>query len=249
VQIGNRGLAETGVHDFHLLAHHELALGELMRWRDQHPSAAWDRLHDWKNLDVERLLERRRASPARARALPRIDLTAEITSKENLSVRWYPSGFLERRRRPLERDEDSLNKLDGCDLPDPPDFVWFQGDEESLRGARPSNELMFIRGVGRLHILESHETLGSRYGANAVNELLICAVRASFNGLVEALRRTHDVTLRHDFQFEAQTVDTLDQTLPLAKTRERLCKWRLEAIKIQERWADERRGEVIPFPG
>jgi|UniRef100_B0T6V4 hypothetical protein len=249
VQIGNRGLAETSVHDFHLLAHHELALGELMRWRDQHPNPAWDQLHDWKNLDVERLLERRRATPGRLRALPRIDLTAEITSKDNLSVRWYPSGFLERRLRPRERDEDPLNKLDGCDLPDPPDFVWFQGDEEGLKGTRPSNELMFIRGVGRLHILASHETLGSRYGANAVNELLICAVRASFNGLIDALRRTHEVTLRHDFRFEAETVDTLDQTLPLAKTRERLCKWRLDAIKIPERWADKRRGEVIAFPG
>ncbi len=83
----------------------------------------------------------------------------------------------------------------------------------------------------------------------AVNELLICAVRASFDGLVDALRRTHEVTLRHDFRFEAETVDTLDQTLPLAKTRERLCKWRLDAIKAPERWADKRRGEVIAFPG
>jgi len=64
-------------------------LDELMSWRDSFPNEAYSNLVNWNHYDAETLIQRSRA--VKCFAKPRIAVSAEITSKHNLSVRWHPA--------------------------------------------------------------------------------------------------------------------------------------------------------------
>ena len=122
-------------------------LRDLVAWRDTFPNDAFAKSVCWNSFDLEMLVERSRTTKTIAK--PRIEVSAEITTKRNLSVRWHPSGFHEAEddgNRPMH----SYNVVDPNAFCEPPDFQQFRGDESLSFESRPSNELMFIRGVGFL---------------------------------------------------------------------------------------------------
>lgn len=184
-QMGKLGLAAPGEDGHSLAPFHRDVLSEIMRWRDEHPNEAYDHLVNWRNLDVDRIVQRQQKLPRHETAKPRIEISVDVNRKDNLIVRWYPAGFFDRRPRYTRGRHYTPNLLDDCDFDDQPDFRWFVGDETGSWAPRPSNELMFIRGVGNLRIWDDDPRWGPHYGVAAVNALLIFAVRASFNAMVE----------------------------------------------------------------
>ena len=180
--LGSRGLVPL----------HAEPLEELLRWRDNFPNAAHALLHNWESLNTPELVRRtveRRAAGYRAAARPRITLRLEITSKDNLTGRWYPTGFLEGRAQGLRSGaRNTGNLIDMYEYENPLDFQWFAGDEPSTRTGRATNELMFIKGVGKLHRDSRPPRYPEPYSFYVASEMLICAVRATFNALVRSLQ-------------------------------------------------------------
>jgi hypothetical protein len=171
-------------------------LKDLNSWRDAFPNDAFARSLCWNSYDLEVLLDRSQATKTIAK--PRIEVSAEITTKQNLSVRWHPSGFHE-----AEDDGNgpmrSYNVLDPNAFREPPDFRQFRGDEQPSFEGRPSNELMFIHGVG---LLNPNPKRAGAARHDIIDAMLICAVRATYESLLESLAHCFDVTARHQFQFE-----------------------------------------------
>ncbi|MET0483127.1 MAG: hypothetical protein ABWZ27_09475 [Aestuariivirgaceae bacterium] len=94
-------------------------LKDLIAWRDTFPNDAFARSVCWNSYDLETLVERSRDT--RRIAKPRIEVSAQITTKQNLSVRWHPAGFHEAEddaNRPMR----SYNVLDPNAFREPPDF-------------------------------------------------------------------------------------------------------------------------------
>jgi hypothetical protein len=155
-------------------------LKDLNSWRDAFPNDAFARSLCWNSYDLEVLLDRSQATKTIAK--PRIEVSAEITTKQNLSVRWNPSGFHE-----AEDDGNgpmrSYNVLDPNAFREPPDFRQFRGDEQPSFEGRPSNELMFIHGVG---LLNPNPKRAGAARHDIIDAMLICAVRATYESLLEA---------------------------------------------------------------
>jgi hypothetical protein len=176
-------------------------LRDLVAWRDTFPNDAFAKSVCWNSFDLEMLVERSRTTKTIAK--PRIEVSAEITTKRNLSVRWHPSGFHEAeddRNRPMH----SYNVVDPNAFREPPDFQQFRGDESLSFESRPSNELMFIRGVGFLNPSPDRANATRR---DIIDAMLICAVRATHEHLIESLRQCFEVTASQQFQFEFRDED------------------------------------------
>lgn len=175
-------------------------LSELLRWRDDQPSKAIGEIGDWLWLDISRLADRAK-SGGRYNARPRIEISAEITTKDNLTVRWYPKGY-----HSAGYDFGDSATQYGCSLQnrrfrDPPDYRFFV-EGQQYAAQRPSHEIMFIRGVGRLRPEEREYGPYVACNQEVVHELLICATRALFNQLISGLRESFDVTVLNDFEFD-----------------------------------------------
>jgi hypothetical protein len=198
LQMGDHGLERCGYGGPSLAPYHSEVLTELLRWQDDMPGDGYAQLTDWRFLNLDVLRHRALADKAVV-ARPRIVITAEITTKRNLTVRWYPKGYLEGRR-----GWGYGNLLETCRLKEPVDFIYFTGDDPGVGSwtARPSNELMFIRDVGKLHFRPGLAQDWGTYNHNSLTAALLCAVRASFNQVIAGLRRTFDVTLFDDFDFD-----------------------------------------------
>ncbi len=173
-------------------------LGDLLMWRDDFPNEAYALLVDPFRLDLKVLAERIRDRQSHK---PRIEIYLEITKKQNLTVRWQPSGF-NAAYWSLERSSGryTSNLLDGKDFDRSPDFRWFTGNEAASWNSRASNELMYIRGVGDIEI-DPMDGWPTPYNCEVLSALLICAVRAGFNSMVNGLRESFEVTLLNDFSF------------------------------------------------
>jgi hypothetical protein len=208
-------------------------LRNLLDWRDEFPDRAYANLLDWTNLDLQRMAERYQKN---RRSKPRIELTAELTKKDNLTVRWYPAGFTYGPPA-WPREREHFNLINTREYDDPPDFRWFEGDEAATWTARATNELMFIREVG--HLSPSRENHGFRFNKEVVDSILLCALRGAFNGLVASLRQSFEVELLNDFAFDVEPLDPSDTT-PLADNR--VVGWRIVDLP------PKRTAEVVGFP-
>jgi len=158
--------------------HTETVLSDLMDWFSGHPSKAYAKLVDWRMLDLPRLqarLERDRS------VKPRIELSAHITKMRNLSVRWHPKDWRNAIFDWHRTDHNHFNLITHRKWTEPPDFHWFEGDEEPTFDSRPSNELVYLRGVGNLRP-EPCDTYGpyATFNDDVVASILICAVRAAY---------------------------------------------------------------------
>ncbi|MGH2548841.1 MAG: hypothetical protein ACRDHN_05595 [Thermomicrobiales bacterium] len=182
---------------------------DLTSWMDKHPCDAYARLFDWKRLDLHGLQDRLRDDP---NAKPRIKVTAQITSRGNLSVKWYPQGW----------GSDGVHWIPSFYNPEgvivhesdakPSGFIRFTGDESSSYwGGRATNELMYIRGLGHISP-KPRETYGyyATYNHDVVDSILICAVRSQFEKLIYQLRRSFEVEMLNRFEFETQSEDAKD---------------------------------------
>jgi hypothetical protein len=194
-------LGRLNVDDRYLRGYPQETLSNLLEFSGSQPSEAYARLVDWKNLNLEQLIARWQTDPE---AKPRIEIHAEITSRDNLSVCWYPAGW---RKAVFDlelcRDGDHYNMIPKKRWPEPPDFSWFSDYAMGGWDARKPNELMFIRGVGRLRP-QPPRSLGeySDHNFDVVDSILICAVRAAYESLIERLRNSFDVTVIDTFDFE-----------------------------------------------
>jgi hypothetical protein len=176
-ELGRLGLKIHDIERHDRPPHTETVLSDLMDWLSEHPGKAHAKLVDWRALDLSRLkarLERDRS------AKPRIELSAHITKMNNLSVRWHPKGWRNADFDWHRTDHNHFNLITHRKWTEPPDFRWFEGDEDPTFNSRPSNELIYLRGVGNLRP-EPRDTYGpyATFNSDVVDSILICAARAA----------------------------------------------------------------------
>jgi hypothetical protein len=102
---------------------------------------------------------------------------------------------------------------------------------------RPSNELMYIRGVGNLRPkpVDSYGPYAT-HNSDVVDSILICAVRAAYEGLIRELEYSFEIDVINAFDFVTQEeIDESDPSSYRFPIR-RVVAWSLEdAGKLQER--------------
>lgn len=130
--------------------------------------------------DHQKLIDRGSLSGRRV-AKPRIEIHVSITSKGNLIVEWFPVGA----------NYDGIQSED-CDWRD-----WYV--LESQYGTRPSNELMFIHGIGDL--LRNDQPITDPWFP-AANHYLLHGCRRALEKLKERLENQYDVTMATDIFVE-----------------------------------------------
>ena len=223
--------------------HTQTVLSDLIDWLNEHPGRSFAQLVSWQALDFASISSRLEKDRS---AKPRIEISAHITKMNNLSVRWYPDGW---RHSVFICDfanrSSSPNLIPRHKWSRPPDFRWFVGDEEPTFNARPTNELMYLRGVGGLD-----PTPRASYGPYAcynrdvVDSILISAVRSAYDRLIEQCRLVFEVELLDAFSFSIR--DEIDEgglfsrQFPL----HRVISWSLEDAAVlrlrQDQQAEER---------
>jgi hypothetical protein len=189
-------------------------------------------------------------------AKPRIEVSAHITRMNNLSVRWHPGGWKNTDFDWDRSDRHYFNLITQRKWHNPPDFHWFTGDEEPTFDTRPSNELMYIRGVGNLRPAP-HDGYGpyAVYNADVVDSILICAVRSAYEGLISQLKHTFEVDVVNTFDFVTrEEIDERDSFFrssihrvvawSLGDTVELLARREREAAAAQE---ERDRAEIANF--
>ena len=113
---------------------------------------------------------------------------------------------------------------------EPPDFHWFAGDEQQLWQERATNELMFIRDVGKLRpSIQREDESDAMHNREVLDTLLISAVRASFIFLIRQLRHSFEVTLLHDFVFDLADGEWVELRPGHGFFTERVVGWHIEA--------------------
>ena len=209
-------------------------LSDLLAWLSSQPSKAYAELVSWKTLDFDQLRDRLRRD---YNARPRIEISAEITKMNNLSVRWHPGGWRDSEFNWDRANYNFSNLITHRTWKQPPDFHWFSGDEQPTFEGRPSNELMYIRGVGNLRP-EPETDYGpyASYNRDVLDSILICAVRSAYETLLKQLEYSFDVTVINAFDFAIrEEVDESDQW-SLRYPIRRVIAWSLEdAAELQER--------------
>ena len=223
-ELGRLGLEVPGIERYDRPPNTNTVLSDLLSFRTRHPGDAYSRLTDWTRLDLEVMQSRLQEN---AEAKPRIELSANITRTNNLSVRWHPGGWSE-----SESDWSrgySSNLIARRRWRERPDFRQFTGDEEPHFNRRPTNELMYIRGVGNLET-EPRSDYGpyATFNRDVVDSILVCAVRSAYESLIEQLKHSFAVTVMDGFDFvtREEMVD-IDPFSHRTATR-RVVSWSLE---------------------
>lgn len=227
-----------------------------MDWLGEHPGKAYAKPVDWRTLDLPRLHARWERDRS---AKPRIELSAHITKMNNLSVRWHPKGWRNAVFDWHRTDRNHSNLITHRKWTEPPDFHWFEGDEEPSFDSRPSNELVYLRGVGNL-LPAPRDNYGpyATFNHDVVDSILICAVRAAYEGLIEQLKHSFHVHVINAFDFVLREEIHGDDERSRRFPAHRVVAWILEdAAELEARRArdasaeQERRGreELADLPG
>jgi hypothetical protein len=201
-------------------------LSDLIDWLSERPGEAFAKLFNWQTLDIAQIrsrLEKDRSTK------PRIEVSAHITKMNNLSVRWHPGGWKLTEFDWHRTDHHYSNLITHRKWHESPDFHWFVGDEDPTFDSRPSNELMYIRGVGNLRP-EPRESYGpyATYNTDVVDSILICAVRSAYEGLIGQLENSFEVDVVDAFDFVTrEEVDEADPSSYRSSIR-RVTAWSLE---------------------
>jgi hypothetical protein len=230
LELGRLGLKPHDVESHSRPPHTQTVLSDLLDWLSEHPTKAYRKLVDWQILNLQLLYGRLESDKL---AKPRIELSAHITKMENLSVRWHPGGWRESGINWNPSDRNYFNLIPRREWKRPPDFHWFEGDEEASFTSRASNELMYIRGVGNLRP-EPKTEYGyyATYNHDVVDSILICAVRAAYEALAEQLRGNFEVDVIDGFDFVTRDEDDESRHFKI----HRVVSWSLEdAAKLRER--------------
>jgi len=156
-------------------------------------------------------------------------VSAHITRMNNLSVRRHPGGWRTTEFDWHRTDHNYFNLITHRKWRQPPDFHWFVGDEDPTFDSRPSNELMYIRGVGNLRP-EPRDSYGpyATYNADVVDSILICAVRSAYEGLIKQLKYSFEVELVDAFDFVIQDETDESNPSPYRFPIHRVAAWSLE---------------------
>lgn len=233
-ELGRLGMEIADIESYSRPPNTKQVLSNLLGWMSSHPGKEYSQLTDWRALDLPHM-QGRIANDRDAK--PRIELSAEITKMNNLSVRWYPGGWRTSSIDWEHRGSSYGNLIPQRRWRSPPDFRWFTGDEEPNFDSRPSNELMFIRGVGNLRP-EPPESYGpyATYNRDVVDSILVCAVRAAYEGLAEHLSHNFEVAVLDGFDFETRDEVDESETGAYRHSIHRVVAWTLEdAVTLKER--------------
>jgi hypothetical protein len=198
-ELGRLGMDVHEIESSDRAPHTRTVLSDLTTWMSEPPSEAFSKLFDWTRLDISQMQLRLEKNSS---AKPRIELSAHVTKMNNLSVRWYPGGWKHSHFNWDGSNRHYLNLIAQRKWPEAPDFQYFEGDEQPTFDSRSSNELMYIRGVGKLRP-EPRENYGpyATYNADVVDSILICAVRSAYEGLVDRLKYSFEVEVDDAFDF------------------------------------------------
>lgn len=188
-------------------------LVDLLYWMDDRGNE--HKMYNWQHYNLELLLKRQREH-RHNRVKPRIDIHAYITARDNLSVVWYPTNW--------RQSYDDNRRREMCD------FLFFEDDGPMF--GRPANELMFLHGVAHLRP-DMDEDYGDylRFNKPVLDGILICAVRAAYETLIERLKANFEVTVKDEFVFEEEKGDGF--------SRRRILDWSLEDSETLQRKKDE----------
>jgi hypothetical protein len=210
LELGRLGLRIEDVERHDRAPHTQTVLSDLLNWFCERPGGAFAKLFDWRTLDLSQIKSRLEKDRT---AKPRVEISAHITKMNNLSVRWHPGGWKNSEFDWGRKDHHFSNLVTHRRWPVPPDFHWFEGDEDPTFDSRPSNELMYIRGVGNLRP-EPHDDYGpyATYNRDVLHSILICAVRSAYEGLIRQLEENYDVEVVDSFDFV--TRDEIDESDP-----------------------------------
>jgi hypothetical protein len=117
---------------------------------------------------------------------PVIEVQAFVTIKDNLSIIWWP-------KTPNYDHHSMYNVGDWARWPGESTYGW----------TRPSNELVFIRDIDRLHPGRiSHRFESDTCNWDVLDELFIALIKASYDWLCNSLSAVVDVEKITDFEFE-----------------------------------------------
>jgi hypothetical protein len=225
-ELGRLGLEIHDIERRDRAPNTETVLSDLIDWLSDRPGEAFARLFNWQTLDLAQIRSRLEKNRL---AKPRIEVSAHITKMNNLSVRWHPGGWKLTDFDWHRTDHHYSNLITHRKWREPPDFHWFVGDEDPTFDSRPSNELMYIRGVGNLRP-EPRDSYGpySTYNADVVDSILICAVRSAYEGLIRQVECSFEVTVVDAFDFVTrEEVDEADLS-PYRSSIRRVIAWSLE---------------------
>ena len=234
IEIGHLGLNIYDIERSERAPHTQTVLSDLMRWLSNQPGEAYAKLVDWRSLNFNQLRQRIIDNKL---PKPRIELSAHITKMNNLSVRWHPRGWRDSRFDWDNSDRNYLNLITHRKWEESPDFHWFEGDQESTFNSRPSNELMYLRGVGNLDP-DPKQIYGPfiAFNRDVVDSLLICAVRCAYENLIEQLEQNFEVQVIDAFDFVTQDETHGDDVLAQRHPIHRVVSWSLEdALELAER--------------
>jgi hypothetical protein len=243
IELGRLGLGIYDIEDHSRPPNSKTVLSDLTEWLSDHPGEAFAKLVNWQALDFSQIQLRLKQNPS---ARPRIEVAAYITKMNNLSVRWHPGGWRKADIDWHRCDHNHFNLITHRKWMEAPDFHWFSGDEQPTLTSRPSNELMYIRGVGNLRP-EPRDNYGAyaAFNADVVDSVLICAVRAAYERLIKQLECNFDVDVVTAFDFEIR--DEIDEATPYSHKIpiRRVIAWSLEdtaelKIRREQRAAAER---------
>lgn len=223
MELGRLGLRLADIESYDRAPHTKSVLSDLLEWHEGLPNEAMTNLFDWKRYDIPRLLDRWKGG---GDPRPKIEVTATVAKSKNLTVRWYPAGWYY---------SHTIVPPIGSNFPDEltrgfyqqPDFTWFTGDEEASYAGRASNELIYLRGVGNLHPAPRSEYGPyARYNDDVVDAILICAVRAAYEGLISSLKQSFDIDVIDRFEFEVRDEEPLEDGFGTPISR--VVSWRIE---------------------
>lgn len=224
LELGRLGLEIHDIENHARLPNTETVLSDLLAWIGDPPGEALAQLLDWQALDLGVLRARLEADHM---ARPRIEISAHIDDNNDMSVRWHPCGWHDAPIDP-QADATGLNLMPRRIWRSPPDFLWFAGDEEPGLNARPSNELMFLRGVGALRPepQDEYDTFATT-NRDVVDAILICAVRAAYEGLIRRLSHICEVDVTGMFEFTVRKETGDAEAEAFAAPVRRVVSWRI----------------------
>ncbi|NJM35559.1 MAG: hypothetical protein HC850_13635 [Rhodomicrobium sp.] len=238
MELGRLGLDISDIERTDRPPNRETVLSDLIEWLSDFPGEAFARLVNWQTLDFAQLQLRLKEN---LHAKPRIELSAHITKMNNLTVLWHPEGWRNTEFDFNRADRDHSNLITHRKWRQPPDFQWFVGDEEPTFDSRPSNELLFLRGVGNLRPEFRDYGPYAKYNKDVVDSILICAVRAAYESLIKQLQYCFEVNVLNNFDFTMQKESEEVEPAPFGHSIHRVIGWTLEdAVELRARQERDR---------
>lgn len=187
-ELGRLNLIVEDIETYSNMATTNRVLSDLMVWLEERPG--YQKLYDWKTFNLAHIAKRTVEYPD---SKPRIEITAEVNQRGNFTARWYPAGWIE--------TDNAQQFIHEGRFDNGSDFAEFSCDEKTAFGVRPTNELMYVRGVGGLS--PAPRTFGPYiiYNKDVLNGTLLCALRAAYEAMIVELREFFDVSVKSCFDF------------------------------------------------